>query len=103
MVSPSVVLLDNHTTIWIGWKWDGSNKAPIKVGDYDARLTPFYFLSGGRYYTGSLKFAGGEGFYWSSMTYDIRVAYLLGMQYNLVSTIGGDSKFIGISIRCLAR
>jgi len=72
-VTPSVVLLDNHTTIGKGWKWenppinpwDGYFARYIKLADYDIRLQPFDLFYGGYVNTGPLSNAGANSYYYS--------------------------------------
>jgi len=110
MVSPSVVLLDNHTTIWIGWKWEtlGSNYQGyyakyLKHNSYDSRLQPLFFLYGGRILDGSLITAGDYSNYWSSTSGTSIYAYLI--LFTLVDLYPSNNytRLLGFSIRCLAR
>jgi len=118
-VSPSVVLLDNHTTAKIGkvncygWKWEtppiegnwwqGYHAKYIKLNNYDIRMRPLYYLYGGYVYPGSLVTVGAEGDYWSSTAYDNDRAYYLGFSSTNFYPSNNGWRFHGFSIRCLAR
>jgi len=118
LVSPSVVLLDNHTTNRIeklaesyGWKWENPptiwwesyHANYLKLDGYDVRMQPFYFLYGGYIYPGSLYLAGALGHYWFSTTYANNLAYYLHFNSANVYPSGRSWRYHGFSIRCLAR
>jgi len=120
MVSPSVALLDNHTTNRkgeiaesYGWKWENApNEGSwwesyyanyLNLNGRDVRAQPFYFLYGGYLSTGSLTGAGAFGHYWSSTAYDTGSACYLHFNSARAYPSGHSWRFHGFSIRCLAR
>jgi len=113
-VSPSVVLLDNHTTNRYkkyGWKWEnaptnrfqGFNANYLRLNNHDLRLAPTYFLFGGRVDTGSLYDAGAFGHDWSSTVIHGASAYHLLLDSTSVYPSYYTYRYVGYFIRCLAR
>jgi len=83
LVTPFVVLLDNHTTNRkgeitesYGWKWEnkpnenwqGYFANHLTLNGYDIRLKPFYYPYSGYVLTSSLHYAGARGYYWNTIT-----------------------------------
>ena len=61
------------------------------------------FVRGGYVYPGSLLYVSGYGgFYWSSVGYDSDVAYALSFDPADVSPSGGNARYVGKSLRCVA-
>jgi len=93
-----------------GWKWeilDIENQVYyanyLKLNSYDARMLPLYFLYGGYASNGSLYSAGTFGGYWSSAIRSPEVAYNLDFNSVGIYSSLGNARFLGLSIRCLAR
>jgi len=111
LVTPSVVLLDNHTTNRKGWKWENKPWNEIqgyyanyfKLNNYDMRTELFYFLYGGHVLAGFLYNAGASGSYWSSVIHDLNDAYHLGFNGIGIFPSYSSWRSHGFSIRCLAR
>jgi len=116
MVSPSVVLLDNHITNRkiaesYGWKWENKPADQwqsyyanyLTFNSFDARLQPSFFLYTGWIATGSLNNAGAGGYYWSSAAYTNNNAYYLHFNSANVYPSFYLARYLGFSIRCLAR
>jgi len=120
MVSPSVVLLDNHTTNRTrkfaesyGWKWENKSTGSdawrgdyanyLKRDNYDIRTQLFYFLYGGWISIGSINSIGSSGYYRSSTVYDANSVY--GLHFTLTNVYPSSHHWRshGFSIRCLAR
>jgi len=113
-VTPSVVLLDNHTTNRYrkyGWKWEykPANQWQsyyanyLELNKYDIRTQPLYFLYGGRIEFATLNCSGVYSYYWSSTASSGVVAYDLYFTYNTIFPAKSDYRYYGNSIRCLAR
>jgi len=116
MVSPSVVLLDNHITNRkiaesYGWKWENKPDYAWEsyyanyshINNYNIELYPFYLVQGGFAGSGSMGDVGHSGRYWSStiVTPDTSYYLLFSAASVFPSTTGGY--VAGYSIRCLAR
>jgi len=93
-----------------GWKWEtlvnewlGSFAKNPNTKGYDARVWPFYFLYGGRIYSGFLDRAGGVGNLWSFTNRSVDSAYDLHLDGNTIFPNDGAYYAYGFSIRCLAR
>ena len=66
--------------------------------------TPLYFNPSGYVYSGSLGSAGVEGDYWSSTAYSSTSnAYRLGFYSGGVYPSNVSNRYLGFSVRCLAR
>ena len=66
--------------------------------------TPLYFNPSGYVYSGSLRYAGYVGRYWSSTAYSSTSnVYLLSFYSGGVSPSTNGSRYNGFSVRCLAR
>lgn len=89
----------------------GVNSSLAK-GDYDIRLAPLYFVYGG-YITHSnnpeidmpadtLNSAGSQSRYWSSTASSASGAYALNFSTS-VNPSYGPSRYLGLSVRCVAR
>jgi len=110
LVSPFVVLLDNHTTTRKGWKWEnkpanwwgGYYADYLELNNYDIRLNPFYLFFGGYVIGGSVKSNGVEGYYQSSTAYSLEDSYRCAFKRNLEPGSNYRRHF-GYPIRCLAR
>jgi len=112
-VTPFVVLLDNHTTIRKGWKWEvaphedkwweGFHANYLKLNNYGVRTQPFYLLFEGRINVGFMTDVGTRGYYWSFTANSSAYAYLLRFYYASLFPSDKDSRLYGHSIRCLAR
>ena len=64
---------------------------------------PYYFNPSGYVYSGSLRYAGFEGDYWSSTAYsNTSRAYYLYFNSGRVNPSDVDSRYSGQSVRCLA-
>ena len=66
--------------------------------------TPLYFNPSGYVYSGSLRYAGDYGYYWSSTAYSsTNSAYYLNFSSGYVSpSVFYDRRYYGFSVRCLA-
>ena len=64
---------------------------------------PLYFSPVGYVTSGSLSFAGGRGYYWSSTADSSDFAYYLYFYSSGVSRSDYDGRYDGRSVRCLAR
>ena len=65
---------------------------------------PYYFNPSGYVRSGSLWKAGLEGGYWPSTAYsNTSRAYYLGFSSAHVRPSYGDNRYVGFSVRCLAR
>ena len=65
---------------------------------------PLYFVHSGHVYSGSLKAAGGSGFYWSSTAYSSTgYAYNLGFSSGIVNPSNSGGRYNGRPVRCLAQ
>ena len=65
---------------------------------------PYYFNPSGYVYSGSLRGAGGSGYYWSSTAYSSTSgAYYLGFDSGAVNPSNYNYRYDGQSVRCLAR
>jgi len=111
MVAPSVVLLDNHTTIRNGWKWEKYREdwnqyysgVLSNNTNYDLRVQPFYFFYGGRVRSSVLDAIGSIGDYWSFTAYNKANAYRLDFYSGNLFPSHSQYRYNGFSIRCLAR
>jgi len=112
MATPSVVLLDNHTTARKGWKWENTPETKwesyfanyLKYNGYDIRMQPFYLFRSGYIESGRLNQTGGKyGDYWSSTTVSINDAYNLLVYSDKTFPSNNGSRWYGFSIRCLAK
>ena len=65
---------------------------------------PLYFVRSGDVYSGSLRYAGNVGLYWSSTAYSsASYAYSLHFYSGYVDPSNYSSRYAGFSVRCLAR
>ena len=65
---------------------------------------PLYFIRSGNVNLGSLASAGGYGYYWSSAaSSSTGGAYNLNFSSSIVNSSYGSNRYIGRSVRCLAR
>ena len=65
---------------------------------------PLYFVRSGYVYSGSLRFAGSNGHYWSSTAYSSTSnAYYLRFFSGAVYPSNNYNRYLGQSVRCLAR
>ena len=73
--------------------------------DSTTRITqsPLYFHPSGAVYSGSLRYAGNYGRYWSSTAYSsTNYAYALAFSSGVVNPSNFDNRYYGFSVRCLA-
>ena len=64
---------------------------------------PYYFNPSGYVYSGSLRYAGDAGYYWSSTALSSPIlAYSLGFSSGRVYPSGSGNRYLGRSVRCLA-
>ena len=98
-----------------GWQLPTSNNSnsgsfqalmnAYSIGNDSTKITqsPLYFNPSGYVYSGSLRFAGNLGYYWSSTAYSSTSrAYYLAFLSGLVNPSGYVSRYFGQSVRCLA-
>ena len=65
---------------------------------------PYYFIPAGYVNSGSLNYAGNSGYYWSSTAYSSTDAYNLYFYLSYVNPSSNYySRYLGRSVRCLAR
>jgi len=119
LVTPSVVLLDNHTTNRkgeitesYGWKWE--NKPPmsdawlgyyanyLKIDNLDVRLQPFYLVYSG-WINQAINDTGYDGNYHTSAQLTDTRIYYLGFDNTNLFPSPDNWRLCGYSIRCLAR
>ena len=98
-----------------GWQLPTSNNSnsgsfqalmnAYSIGNDSTKITqsPLYFNPSGRVYSGSLRYAGNRGYYWSSTAYSsTSVAYNLYFGSGGVYPSDGNTRYNGQSVRCLA-
>jgi len=94
-----------------GWKWNRYQADwnqyfanSLNGGtSYDLRVSPFYFLYGGRVDTGSLIYAKSVGYYWAATAFSVFQAYYMVFNGRNTYPATNDNYFVGNSIRCLTR
>jgi len=94
-----------------GWKWEYSptDQWQSYYADYtiidghNIMLKPFYLLYSGYTDTGFLRAAGAGGFIWSSTANSADTAYNLTFVSNGIFPSYSNYRYLGFSIRCLAR
>ena len=65
--------------------------------------SPLYFNPSGYVLSASLRYAGADGYYWSSTAYSsASYAYYLGFYSGYVNPSSSYSRYGGLSVRCLA-
>ena len=72
-------------------------------GANSLRKSPLYFVPAGYVYSGSLRYAGLSGFYWSSTAVSSNYAYFLYFRSGGVYPSNSVYRYYGRSVRCLAR
>lgn len=83
-----------------GWTTNGG-KNGYWIGAANATGGAFFPAAGG-VLSGSLSTAGSYGDYWSSTAYNSTGAYRLNFSSSNLNT-NGASKYLGLSVRCVAR
>ena len=93
-----------------GWRLPTSRSGgefDTLVGDLDSTTitqAPYYFNPSGCVISGSLRYAGNVGYYWSSTAYSSTSrAYYLAFGSGPVSPSNLSYRSLGFSVRCLAR
>ena len=93
-----------------GWRLPTSRSGgefDTLVGDLDSTTitqAPYYFHPSGNVYSGSLRLAGYKGDYWSSTAYSsASYAYYLSFRSGDVRPSDYNYRYVGRSVRCLAR
>jgi len=103
LVTPFVVLLDNHTTTRKGWKWDNTALSSITISNYNLTSIPFCLLFSGLIYGATLTDVGANGQYWTHTASSSSRAYLLSLNQSNIAPSHYADRLSGFSIRCLAR
>ena len=92
-----------------GWRFPTSRSGgefDVLVGELDSTTitqAPYYFNPSGYVYSGSLRFAGNDGYYWSSTaSSSTSSAYSLRFYSGYVSPSTNYYRYGGFSVRCLA-
>jgi len=71
---------------------------------YKVRITPMYFIPAGRVNASGLYSAGYNGYYWSSTPLsDGSNAYRLNFYSGNLNPSGNSDRYLGFSVRCLAK
>ena len=65
--------------------------------------SPLWFVRAGRVFSGSLNNSGDIGYYWSSTVYDANLAYDLDISSSGFGPSSTNYRFVGFSVRCMAR
>ncbi len=73
------------------------------AGSTTMQGTPYNFVYGGFVGGSSLSTAGSSGLYWSSTACSDADAYSLGFYSSSVSPSSSNLRFLGVSVRCVAR
>ncbi len=73
------------------------------AGSATLRAAPFYFVYGGFVNISSLGNAGSRGYYWSSTANSATSACSLGFNSSSVNPSDGYNRYVGNSVRCVAR
>ena len=63
---------------------------------------PYYLLRGGFLFNSSLYNAGSYGYYWSSTPDSSSDAYSLKFNSGTISASNYGTRYIGLSVRCVA-
>ncbi len=77
----------------------GNNAA----GSTKIKAAPLYLVDGGSVNNSSLPNAGSSGYYWSSTAYSAPYAYSLYFNSSNVLPSGVSNRYLGFSVRCVAR
>ncbi len=75
------------------------------IGSVGSKLTqaPLYFVYGGFVNNSSLTYAGSLGYYWSSTANSATNAYRLYFGSSYVGPSDNNNRYLGYSVRCVAR
>ena len=89
---------------WTTATWTTNNgKNGRWLGAANAASGGAFFPAAGLVYTGDLVYTGSEGYYWSNTIYNATYAYVLGFGGGGVNPAGNGERYVGNSVRCVAK
>jgi len=83
--------------------WESYYAEFVRLNDFDIRNQPLHFLYGGYIFSGSIGFAGHDGYYYSSTVANVDSAYRMHFSANVLYPSINVNRSYGFSVRCLAR
>ncbi|MBQ8992354.1 hypothetical protein IJ090_02910, partial [Candidatus Saccharibacteria bacterium] len=72
------------------------------TGSSKIRGTPYTFVYGGLFYSSGWRNVGSYGYYWTSTQTPSSGGYYLNFASSSLSAGNGDSKYCGVSVRCVS-